>query len=119
LGYAIGRIENSLAAWRWLFIIFGLITFTWGITMLAALPDNALQAKWLKPHERDIAYSRPQTTTHSFQTKRWMPNQALEALKDPKTWLLFGYTAFTSLPNGGFTNVSDSYDHVHPCSMLI
>ncbi|KFY49408.1 hypothetical protein V495_00597 [Pseudogymnoascus sp. VKM F-4514 (FW-929)] len=106
LAYAIGRIGNSLAPWRLLFIIFGSITFGWGLVMLFYLPDTALKAKWLTPHERDIAHSRPQTATHNLQTSRWMFNQAIEALKDPKTWLLFGYTAFTSIPNGGFTNFS-------------
>lgn len=106
LGYAIGEIDESkLAAWRWLFIIFGLITFVWSLVLMFFLPDSALHAKWLTPHEREIAHSRPQRKTHSFKSTRWLPYQAVEALKDPKTWLLFFYTAFTSLPNGGVTNV--------------
>jgi len=107
-GYGIGKINNQLAAWRWLFIIFGLITLAWSIVLAFFLPDNALKARCLTPHEREIAHSRPQRKTHSFKSTQWKPNQALEALKDPKTWLLFAYTAFTSLPNGGLTNVSIS-----------
>lgn len=104
-GYGIGKIDNQLAAWRWLFIIFGLITFAWSIILAIFLPDSALKARWLTPHEREIGHSRPQRKTHSFKSTKWKAYQALEAVKDPKTWLLFAYTAFTSLPNGGLTNV--------------
>jgi len=106
LGYAIGYTDGKLAAWRWLFIIFGVLTFTWSLVILFFLPDSALKAKWLTPHEREIAHSRPQKRNHSFKSTEWKKSQAIEALKDPKTWLLFLYTAFTSLPNGGYTNVS-------------
>jgi ACS family allantoate permease-like MFS transporter len=106
LGYAIGKINDRLAAWRWLFIIFGLITFTWSLVLMFFLPDSALKTRWLTPHEREIAHSRPQKSTHSFKNTHWKRYQAIEAVVDPKTWLLFAYTAFTSLPNGGVTNVS-------------
>jgi MFS family permease len=106
LGHAIGKIDDKLASWRWLFIIFGLITFVWSLVLMIFLPDSALKARWLTSHEREIAHSRPQKNTHSFKSTQWKPYQALEAVKDPKTWLLFAYTAFTSLPNGGLTNVS-------------
>ena len=105
LGYAIGEIHDKLAPWRWLFIIFGLITFSWSLVLMLFLPDSALKARWLTEHEREIAHSRPQRKTHSFKSTHWKPHQALEAVKDPKTWLLFLYTGLTSLPNGGVTNV--------------
>jgi MFS transporter, ACS family, allantoate permease len=108
LGYGIGTINGKLAAWRWLFIIFGLVTFVWSVLLFLLLPDSALKAKWLTPHEREIAHSRPQKKNHSFKTNEWKLSQAIEALKDPKTWFLFFYTAFTSIPNGGYTTVSAS-----------
>ena len=70
------------------------------------LPDSAMTAKWLTPDEREIAHSRPQKNINSFKSTRCKKNQVVEALTDLKTWLLFLYTAFTSLPNGGVTNVS-------------
>lgn len=106
LGYVIGKIDDKISAWRWLFIIFGLITFTWSIILMLFLPDSAMTAKWLTPDEREIAHSRPQRNINSFKSTRWKKNQAVEALTDLKTWLLFFHTAFTSLPNGGVTNVS-------------
>jgi hypothetical protein len=69
-------------------------------------PDSALKAKWLTPHERNIADGRPQKRNHSFKSNEWRLPQAIEASEDPKTWLLFLYTAFTSIPNSEYTNVS-------------
>jgi ACS family allantoate permease-like MFS transporter len=43
LGYAIGYTDGRLAAWRWLFIIFGLVTFAWSIVLVLVLLDSALK----------------------------------------------------------------------------
>lgn len=104
LAYAISHIKSHIAAWRWLFIIFGLVTFVWGLVLLFFLPDSPLTARFLTKDERAYAHRRPQQKTHSFQTKEWKRGQFVEALIDPKTWLLCIYTFCTSLPNGGYTS---------------
>ncbi|OAA72334.1 Major facilitator superfamily domain, general substrate transporter [Cordyceps fumosorosea ARSEF 2679] len=106
LAYAISHIKTDIAAWRWLFIIFGLVTFVWGIVLLVFLPDSPLDARFLTQDERAYALRRPQQQTHSFKTTEWKREQFVEALCDPKTWLLCIYTICTSLPNGGYTSFS-------------
>ncbi|ATY62811.1 vitamin H [Cordyceps militaris] len=104
LAYAISHIKSDIAAWRWLFIIFALVTFLWGIVLLVFLPDSPTNARFLSPEERAYALRRPQQQTHSFKTADWKRGQFLEALRDPKTWLLCIYTICSSLPNGGYTS---------------
>ncbi|KAJ3495451.1 hypothetical protein NLG97_g3391 [Lecanicillium saksenae] len=104
LAYAIGHIKSDIAAWRWLFIIFGIVTLAWGIVLLFFLPDSPLDARFLTPEERNYANRRPQQSTHSFQTKEWKKDQVIEALQDPKTWLLCIYQICTCIPNGGYTS---------------
>jgi hypothetical protein len=41
--------------WKYLYLIFGLIAVVYGIIATFILADNPLQARWLKPRERDIA----------------------------------------------------------------
>lgn len=106
LAYAISHIKSEIAAWRWLFIIFGIVTFVWGIVLLFFLPDSPLDARFLTPEQRTYANRRPQQHTHSFQTKEWKKDQVIEALKDPKTWLLCIYQICTCIPNGGYTSFS-------------
>lgn len=104
LAYAISHIKSNIAAWRWLFIIFAIVTFVWGVVLLLFLPDSPLDARFLKPDERAYAHRRPQQHTHSFKTTEWKRNQFFEALKDPKTWLLCIYQICTCIPNGGYTS---------------
>lgn len=40
LAYAIGHIDSGLAAWRYLFLIFGAVTALWGCVMFFLLPDT-------------------------------------------------------------------------------
>lgn len=104
LAYAINHIKSSIAAWRWLFIIFALVTFVWGIVLYFFLPDSPLNARFLDAQERMYANRRPQQQTRSFKTSEWKLDQFLEALRDPKTWLLFIFTICTCIPNGGYTS---------------
>ena len=106
LAYAISHIHTQIAAWRWLFIIFALVTFAWGVILLIFLPDSPLTARFLTPDQQNYAYLRPQQETHSFKTNKWKKDQCIEALLDPKTWLIFIFTVCTSIPNGGFTSFS-------------
>lgn len=106
LAYAISHIRSSIASWRWLFIIFSLVTFVWGFILLIFLPDSPLTARFLPQDQRNYAYLRPQQVTHSFKTSKWKKSQFIEALCDPKTWLIFVYTVCSSIPNGGYTSFS-------------
>ncbi|KFZ19456.1 hypothetical protein V501_00658 [Pseudogymnoascus sp. VKM F-4519 (FW-2642)] len=104
IGYGIGHIRSSIAPWRWLFIIFGGVTFLWGIVLWVFLPDSPLNARFLTPDCRNYAHRRPQQETHSFKNTQWKKDQFIEALCDPKTWLIFVYTFCQNVPNGGLTN---------------
>lgn len=104
LSYAISHIKSDIAAWRWLFIIFALVTFVWGIILLIFLPDSPLKAHFLDSDQRNYAYLRPQQDTHSFKTTKWKKDQFFEALRDPKTWIIFVYTFASCVPNGGYTS---------------
>jgi MFS family permease len=104
ISYGISHINTSISAWRWLFIIFGLITFVWGIVLVVFLPDSPLNARFLTLDQRTYAHHRPQQETHSFKTNEWKKDQLVEALRDPKTWLIFVYILCSNIPNGGYTS---------------
>lgn len=92
---------------QWIFIIFGLVTFVWGIVLLIFLPDSPLTARFLTEEERKFAHQRPQAAQKSYKSTSWRKDQFIEALIDPKTWFLFVYNVMICLPNGGLTNVSN------------
>lgn len=71
--------------------------------MFFFLPDSPLSARWLTPSERVFAHKRPQKSVHSFKSNVWKWNQFWEAIRDPKSWLLFLYMVAATIPNGGLT----------------
>lgn len=103
---SIAHIDGKLEPWRvsmflhkilvilmlsftqWLFTIFGLITCAWGVILYFTLPDSPSAASFLAPAEREVADLRPQKTQHSFKKNEWSKLQCIEALQDPKTWLI-------------------------------
>ncbi len=91
---------------QWIFFIFGATTFAWGLVLLYFLPDTPKNARFLKPHEQQLALLRPQKMQKTTKSNIYKKHQAIEALTDPKTWLLFAFTVSATIPNGGFTNFS-------------
>lgn len=91
---------------QWVFIIFGVVTFAWSIILILFLPDSPLTASFLKSSQREYAFRRPQKDQHTYKSKEWGKEQFVEAIIDPKTWLISIATFCTSVPNGGLTSVS-------------
>ncbi|KAJ3793024.1 major facilitator superfamily domain-containing protein [Lentinula aff. detonsa] len=107
LAYAIGQVEGSIAPWQWLFIIFGVATGLWGIIMLFTLPDSIESSPFLSEEEKKHVLdkvSQEGTGKTNRMTSIWRSEQAIECLIDPKTWLFFGISICTQIPNSGTQN---------------
>ncbi|KAF4217564.1 hypothetical protein CNMCM5878_006059 [Aspergillus fumigatiaffinis] len=94
----IWQIKTGLASWKWLFIIFGIITFLWGILMFFRLPDTPNTATFLTEEEKLLAIERLKANKAGYKRNKIDTAQIVEAFVDPKTWLL----AFSSLILYGF-----------------
>ncbi|KAJ5835330.1 hypothetical protein N7447_001356 [Penicillium robsamsonii] len=106
IAYGIGTINTAaIAHWKLLFLILGAVTSGYGLVLFAMLPDSPTKAIFLKPNERAIAVQRTLTNkTGVMDTGVFKWSQALEALKDPQTWLLVVNSFSSSLANGGLTS---------------
>lgn len=105
LAFGCGHIKDNLAPWHWMYIILGVLTFVWGIPMLLLIPDSIEKAKFLNEEERKYAAARVVVAgTGSTNHKKWRPDQALECLQDPKTWIIFSMSLLTQIPNSGIQN---------------
>lgn len=72
--------------------------------MVLFLPSSPATATFLTPREKVVALERIRigqsgTISHSFKRA-----QAMEALRDPKTWLLFALMLIISVPNSAVTS---------------
>ncbi|KAI7095408.1 allantoate permease [Hortaea werneckii] len=102
--FGIGHIGGALSSWRYIFLIWGAITTSWGVLILFLLPDSPLKAQFLTQDERRGVIDRIKENETGVENKHWKKEQFAEALLDIKTWLLFIFAVASNCPNGGLTN---------------
>ncbi|KAI0597096.1 major facilitator superfamily domain-containing protein [Biscogniauxia sp. FL1348] len=108
LAYGIGHIDDHVRPWRWMFIILGVLTFLMGFAVFFLLPDTISSAKFLSPEERQWAGDRVVIAgTGRTEKTTWRWEQALECLRDPKTWLIWSIALLCQIPNGGTQNFAN------------
>jgi MFS family permease len=82
--------KAGLRAWRWLFIIEGVITIACAIVAVFVLPEYPQTTSWLSEREKLIAQKRLALDAGVVETTE--DESALHGLKlavmDPKVWLL-------------------------------
>lgn len=93
-----------IAAWRALFIILGAITILLGVIFFFIVPDTPQVARFLNPHEREVARLRTAENMQALHTKDHKWYQVREAFKDPAVWIFTAIAALNGIPNGGITN---------------
>ncbi|RSL84597.1 hypothetical protein CEP51_003800 [Fusarium floridanum] len=105
LAYAIGKIEGPLATWKYIFIIYGVVTIAMGFVTLALLPDTPATAWFLKAEEKVIAVQRlADNQTGVERSKNFNLAQIKEAIIDPK-WIISSLGVFAySVTNASITN---------------
>ncbi|CAG8143216.1 unnamed protein product [Penicillium salamii] len=104
LSYGIGHIDGgSVAAWQYLFLIFGAVTAVWGIVMLIFLPDTPAKTFWLTSDERSTTLHNVMADGQAGTKSSYKFSQVLEAFRDPVTWCLSLYSFCVNIANGGLT----------------
>ncbi|PYI07546.1 MFS general substrate transporter [Aspergillus sclerotiicarbonarius CBS 121057] len=104
LGYAIGHI-NTIAPWRALFLLFGGLTLAWSVLCWFGLPNDPLDAWFLSKEDQVKALERVQDNLTGVKNHTVKRYQIMEALLDPKTWLLAVFQFTQNVPNGGFASI--------------
>lgn len=122
IAYGILHAKSSVPIWKLFFIIIGGITFLWTILIFLIYPNNPTDAKFLTTEEKIWTIRRVQKSTSSaIEQKVIKKHQAIEALKDPISWLFFLFFLLQQLANnlpyqqnllfegiGGITNLDST-----------
>lgn len=106
---AVGLYDNhhlSLAGWRALMVIMGMMTVALGIGFFFHMPDNPSEAWFLSPEERALQVERIRDNKQGYGSKKIKWHQVREAFVDVRTWLYFAFPFVSNVPNGGLTNFS-------------
>ncbi|KAI9751504.1 MAG: hypothetical protein M4579_006040 [Chaenotheca gracillima] len=108
IAYAIAigvkKSGSSLAPWKIIFLVFGLLTAGIGVIFFFVMPDNQLNARFLTKEERILAVERIRVNEQGVGNKHFKSYQLKEALTDPMTWAFAFYACAADIPNGGLTN---------------
>jgi MFS transporter, ACS family, allantoate permease len=88
-----------MSRYQWMFLIFGLITVLFGISLVWILPDSPIKAPWLNDRERLIAVERLKSNKTGVKNINHKEAQVKEALYDPKVWLLAAAIFFHNMTN--------------------
>lgn len=65
-----------------------------------------MTAWFLNHDERSMAVERVRENKTGIKNDKWKTGQIVEALTDPKAWLLVLIQMCCNIPNGGITSVS-------------
>jgi len=95
---------SSIAPWKIVFIVNGVLTAVLGVIFLFVMPDNQLNARWLQPADRILCVARVRSNQQGIGNKHFKMYQLTEALIDPLTWAFAFYGLTASIPNGGISN---------------
>lgn len=104
IGYAVGHITTGLPQWMYVFLIFGALSFAWGIVSFILLPDIPATAPFLSQRERVIAIDRVSRNKGGVKNHHFRGYQAVQCARDPKTWILFVMAVGAQIPNSALTS---------------
>lgn len=90
----------SVPGWKIIYLAIGLLTVAIGLIFLLVMPDNQLNAWFLKKEDRILAVERIRINEQGVGNKHWKLYQFKEAMLDPMTWLFFFYALIANIPNG-------------------
>lgn len=105
-GIAVGARKHgtAIAPWKIVFLVNGCLTAALGVVFFIVMPDNQLNARWLKPRDRILAIERVRVNQQGIGNKHFKMYQLKEALTDPLTWAYCFYALTSDIPNGGISN---------------
>jgi len=99
LAYGLGHIKSSIASWKWMYLVIGAITAIWSVVLFFALPNNQLDAWFLKGDEKRIAIEMIRDNNTGIHNKTFKKEQFIESLTDVKTWWMFLLAFLINIPN--------------------
>jgi MFS family permease len=107
LAYGLGHIQSSIESWKWMYLVIGAITAVWSVILFFALPNNQLDAWFLKGNEKRIAIEMIRDNNTGIHNKTFKKEQFIEAITDVKIWWMFLLAFLINIPNsvGSFGNI--------------
>ncbi|KAJ8590946.1 MFS general substrate transporter [Rhizopogon salebrosus TDB-379] len=85
--------------WQWLMVITGIITLITSVLFWFFFPDSPTTAWFLTDDERAAAVHRIKVNQSGVENKHFKTEQFLEAIRDPKTWVMAFFAGSANIVN--------------------
>ncbi|KAF4120123.1 Major Facilitator Superfamily [Geosmithia morbida] len=114
---------SSLAGWRIMFVVLGVLTAVIGLSVFTLMPDTPMKATWLSDNEKVALLKHVSVNQTGIESRKFRPRQILEALCDPQMYLLTLSVVLLSVSSGIVTTYSSTlilnigYDPKHAALM--
>lgn len=97
--YGLGNTNGSVAPWKLVFLLVGLLTTLWAVAFYFIVPNTPTEARWLSHRQKLVVIHRISSNKMGIQDKKVKMYQIKEALLDPKTWLLCAFQITNGICN--------------------
>lgn len=109
LGYGLGHSHGTaLKSWQLIFLVIGIVNFTWSFVFLWRVPDTPMNARFLTHKQKVIAVHRISENMTGVKNTQFKWAQATEALLDVKVLCLAAIGLGCGVVNGGVSNFASS-----------
>ena len=89
VAYGVSYYDGArIAPWRIIYLLLGGLAIVVGICVVIWLPDSPLHAWQLSQEERVAVLERVRDDQGGMENRHWKKDQIIEALTDPRTWLI-------------------------------
>ncbi len=79
---------HAIAPYKIIYLLLGGLAIAVGVCVLIWLPDSPVNARVLSKEERIAALERVRDDQGGTTNKKWKKDQIIEALTDPRSWLI-------------------------------
>lgn len=101
INYGLGHIKGGgLNSWQYMYLVAGAITVLWALVILFFMPPDPIRARGFDERERYIAVARMRENNSGVRNTHFKKEQAWEALRDLKFWLIFSIAFLMMIANG-------------------
>nr|QFR37110.1 MFS transporter [Cyberlindnera americana] len=94
---------DAIPTWKYIYILVGSLSFCWGCFILWYMPDSPINAKWLTEREKVFMVKRMAENKTGISNNVFKKEQAIEAFKDPRTYIVMLFNFGINIPNGGLS----------------
>ncbi|KAL0570910.1 hypothetical protein V5O48_011050 [Marasmius crinis-equi] len=101
VNYGIGHAGGKLATWKYMYLFAGGWTILWALVFLAVPESPSNPGRWFTEEEKVLLKKRLSTNMTGKDQTGWKSNQAIEAFKDLKLWIMMLCASAIYVCNGG------------------